>query len=128
MVWSRFRILLSKVIIYFKLTWISSFNFPTHHTFFTRLINRQQKNVKMQITYVRNVFVTKNDIEVLIYNLKVLTSYDHPWRWLFIQGCNWIQLYEYFLRKGFCARWTTYKQKTQTTSSYKQPKITKTQN
>jgi hypothetical protein len=32
----------------------------------------------MQITYVRNVFVTKNDIEVLIYNLKVLTSYDHP--------------------------------------------------
>jgi hypothetical protein len=35
---------------------------------------------------------------------------------------------KYFLGKGFCAQWITYKQKTQTTSSYKQPKITKTQN
>jgi hypothetical protein len=27
---------------------------------------------------MHNVFVTKNDIEVFIYELKVLTSYDHP--------------------------------------------------
>ncbi len=63
------------------MTWISSFNFPTHHTFSTRLINRQQKKMLKCILHMctmYNVFVTKNDIEVLIYKLKVLTSYDHP--------------------------------------------------
>ncbi len=71
-VWLGLKAMISNVFIWFKLTWIPSSSFPTRHTLSQTYKKYNKSTLKyiMHMCIMYNMFVPKNDKEVVVYSSK----------------------------------------------------------